>query len=71
MFGLGHKTLRSVHPFSGGPSGLRIEEVPHVNKYSAPVTVFLLFMEVIQLLVAEANKYYSQYLDTLNNDGRC
>jgi len=27
-------------------------------------------MEVIQLLVAETNKYYSQYLDTPDNDGR-
>jgi hypothetical protein len=25
-------------------------------------------MEVIQLLVAETSKYYSQYLDTDNND---
>jgi hypothetical protein len=28
-------------------------------------------MEVIQLLVAETNKYYNQYLDTLDNDDRC
>jgi len=26
---------------------------------------------VIQLLVAEADKYYKQYLDTSNNDGGC
>jgi hypothetical protein len=26
---------------------------------------------LIQLLEAETNKYYSQYSDTLDNDGRC
>jgi hypothetical protein len=50
-----------VHPFTGGPSGVRIQEVPHVNNDSTPVTVFLLFfMEMIQLLVAETDRYYSQ-----------
>jgi hypothetical protein len=43
-----------------------------VNKDSIPVTLsLLLFVEVIQLLVVEINKYYNQYLDTLDNDGRC
>jgi hypothetical protein len=60
-----------VHLFIGGPCGLRIQETPHVNKNSIPITIFLLFfVGVIQLLV-ETNKYYSQYLDTLNNGGRC
>jgi hypothetical protein len=36
-----------------------------VNKDSAPIIIFLLFlMEVIQLLVAETNKY----IDTFDND---
>jgi hypothetical protein len=49
-------------PFTGGSSGLRVQETPHVNKDSTPIIVFLFFfMEVIQLLVAETNKYYSQY----------
>jgi hypothetical protein len=52
---------------------LRIQEAPHVNKDYTPITVFLLsFMEVIQLLVAETNKYYSQYLDlTITADTTC
>jgi hypothetical protein len=42
-----------VHPYTGGPSGLRIQEVPHMNMDSTPIIVFLLFFrEVIQLLVA-------------------
>jgi len=28
-------------------------------------------MEVIQLLVTDTNKYHSQYLDTLDSDGKC
>jgi hypothetical protein len=43
-----------------------------VNKDWAPVTAFLLFfMEVIQLLVTETNKYYSQYLHILDSHGGC
>jgi hypothetical protein len=44
-------------------------EVWHVNKNSTSTAIFLLFyMEVIQLLVSEANKYYNQYTDMLDND---
>jgi hypothetical protein len=60
-----HHTWNSgdVHPLTGGPSGLRMQDVPHVNKDSIPITIFLLFfMEVIQLMVAEINKYSYQYL---------
>jgi uncharacterized protein RhaS with RHS repeats len=31
----------------------------------------LFFMQVIQLLVQETNKYYNQYTDTQDSDGRC
>jgi hypothetical protein len=51
---------------------MRIQEMPHVNKDAKPITIFLLFfMEVIQLLVVETNKYYNQYSDTLDNDKAC
>jgi hypothetical protein len=54
-----------VHPFSRGPSELRIQGVPHVNKDSMHITIFILFfMEVIHSLVTGTKKYYSQYLDT-------
>jgi hypothetical protein len=57
------------HPFIGDPSGLKTQEAPYVNKNSSPTTIFhLFFTDVIQLLVAETNKYYNQYLDTLDND---
>jgi hypothetical protein len=60
-----------VHPFIGGSSGLRIWEVPHVKKDSTPITAFLIFfMKVIQLSVADTNKYYNQYLDTLDTTSR-
>jgi hypothetical protein len=46
-----------IHPFTGGPCGSRIKEVPHVNKDSTPIIIFLLLiMEVIQLLMRETNK---------------
>jgi len=42
----------SVHPFTEGPSGLTIQEMPHVNKDSTLRIVFFLFSrKVRQLLV--------------------
>jgi hypothetical protein len=61
-----------VSPFTAGLIGLRTQNAPHVIKDSMPVTVsFHFFMEVIQLLVTDTNKYHSQYLDTLDSDGKC
>jgi len=38
-----------------------------VNKDSTPITIF--FMEMIQVLVAETNKYYyNEYLGMLENN---
>jgi hypothetical protein len=49
-----------VHPFTGGNNGLRTQKATHVNKDSAPITIFLLFfMEMMQLLVTETSKYYN------------
>jgi hypothetical protein len=60
----------AVHPFIGAFSGLKIQEAPHVNKDSSPITFFcLFFMDV--MLVADTNKYYNQYLGTLDNDDGC
>jgi hypothetical protein len=43
-----------------------------MNKDSTPINIFLLFFtDMIQLLVAETNKYYYQYLHTLDNDDGC
>jgi len=43
----------------------------YVTKYSTPLSIFkLFFFETIQLLVAEKNTYYHQYLDTVD-EGQC
>jgi len=39
----------SVYSFTGGPYGLRIQEVPYVNKDSTPIIFFLLFF--MQLII--------------------
>jgi hypothetical protein len=55
-----------IHRFTGDPSGLRQSQAPTVNKHSTPLSVFMLFfLDIIQLLVVETNRYYRQYLDTL------
>jgi hypothetical protein len=50
MLGQDHRTLGNssgVHPFIGGPSGLRIQEMLHGNN-STPIPILLVFfMEVI------------------------
>jgi hypothetical protein len=56
----------TVHSFTGGPRGMKIGEAPHINKGSHPLAVFMFFAEVIGLLVVETNRYYHQYLDTLD-----
>ena len=62
-------TAPLVHKFTGSPSGLRQTEEAHNNKDSSPLSIFVLFFfEIIQLLVEETNRYYHQYLDTLDEE---
>jgi hypothetical protein len=50
-------------PFSGGLGQLWMQETAHVTqRFYTSVTVFLVFIQVIKLFVAEANEYYNQYL---------
>jgi hypothetical protein len=59
---------RGVNNFSGGAVGINLNEAPHVNKDSTPLCVFMLFFsEIIHLLVEETNRYYHQYLDSLED----
>jgi hypothetical protein len=51
-----------VHHFTGALSGLNIQVF--LTNYH----IFLFFTYVIHLLVAETDKFYSQYSDTLDND---
>jgi hypothetical protein len=56
-----------IHGFTRVPSGLRQNEAPIVNKDSSPLSVLMLFsLEILRLLVEERNRYYHQYLDTLD-----
>jgi hypothetical protein len=44
-------------------------EAPHINKDSSPLSIFMLFFfEIIQLSVEETNRYYHQYLGTLDKE---
>jgi hypothetical protein len=59
---------RDVNNFYGGAVGINPDEAPHVNKDSTPLCVFLLFFTgIIHLLVEETNRYYHQYLDSLED----
>jgi hypothetical protein len=59
---------KCVHQFSGVTPGKRQNMAPHMNKDSTPYSVFMLYFEsVIALLVEETNRYYYQYLDTLDD----
>jgi hypothetical protein len=49
-----------------------MQEALHVNKDSALITSFvLLFMPLIQLLVAGFNDYYNEYLGKLDKGNEC
>jgi hypothetical protein len=70
---------RPQHPWNSGgvhyiTGGLRRFEdtrgIPCEHN-STPITIFLLFVEVIQLLAAEINKYYNQYLGKLHSNDIC
>jgi hypothetical protein len=59
--------IKSVHPFTGDTPGTRQNLALHFNKDPAPYSVFMLyFASVITLVVEETNRYYHQYLDTLD-----
>jgi hypothetical protein len=51
--------------FTGDLSSLRIQEALYNKGYAPIATFILILMEVIQLLVAETNKYYSVCLDSV------
>jgi hypothetical protein len=59
-----------VHPFIGTPSGLKIWRTPCEQGFDTDYRLFLFFIDVIQLLMAETDKNYNQYLGTLDNDNR-
>jgi hypothetical protein len=57
-----------IQRFTGGSSGICHNAAPTINKDSTPLSVFMLFfLEIIQLLVVETNRYYHQYLESLND----
>jgi hypothetical protein len=40
---------------------------PQTNKDSLPLSIFMLFfLEIMQLLVEKTNRYYHQYLETID-----
>jgi hypothetical protein len=55
-----------VQKYTGEVIVLRQYEAPHINKDSLLLKVFMLFfLEIMQLLVEETNRYYHQYLETV------
>jgi hypothetical protein len=53
---------------SGGAVGMNLNEAQHLNKDSTPLCVFMLFFRGnIHLLVEETNRYYRQYLYSLED----
>jgi hypothetical protein len=58
-----------VHRFTQGPSGLQQNEAPHITKDSNSLsTLMVFFLEIMQMLVEETNRYHHKYLDTLNEE---
>jgi hypothetical protein len=63
-----HATSTRIHQFTGDKTGMRQNMAPHINKDLTPDSVFMLyFAAVITPVAEEMNRYYRQYLDTLDN----
>jgi hypothetical protein len=51
---------------STGTNAINLDEAPHINDGSSPLSVFLLYFgEIISLLVVETNRYYHNQLESL------
>jgi hypothetical protein len=44
----------------------RLNEAPHTGKEWTALFMIFSFAEIIQLLVDETNRYYKQYVETLD-----
>jgi len=57
----GRKT--NIHPFVRPAKGVKKSEAPHINKYSSPLSVLLIFFtEIFHVLVEQTNVYCQQHL---------
>jgi hypothetical protein len=59
LWGPPQHDIRGSNNFSGGATGVNLNEAPHVNKDSTPLCIFMLYFTAnIHLLVVETNRYY-------------
>jgi hypothetical protein len=59
-------TVLVVYRFTDSPSRLWWTVVPHITEDSTPVSIFMLYSEMILLLMEENQINYHQWLDTMD-----
>jgi hypothetical protein len=60
----------SVHQFTGLPNGVSQSAVPNISPETSPLTIFFLFFrQIFVILLRETNRYFDQYLASLDQAG--
>jgi hypothetical protein len=59
-----------IHEFTGLPNGISQSAVPNILPETSPLTIFFLFFrQIFVILLRETNRYFHQYLASLDEAG--
>jgi len=59
-----------IHDFPGLPHGIKQYAVPNISPESSPFTIFFLFFQqIFVMLLRETNRYFHQYVASLDEAG--
>jgi hypothetical protein len=60
----------SIHDFTGPPNGIKQSAAPNISPESSPFTIFFLFFQqIFVILPRETNRYFQQYVASLDEAG--
>jgi len=60
----------SINDFTGLPNGIKQSAVPNISPESSPFTIFFLFFQqIFVILLRETNRYFHQYVASLDEAG--
>ena len=61
----------NIHDFTGLPNGIKQSAAPNISHESSPFTIFFLsFRQIFAILLRETNRYFHQYVASLDEAGK-
>jgi len=61
----------NIHDFTGLPNGVKQSAAPNTSAESSPFTIFFLFFwQIFAILLRETNRYFHQYVASLDEAGK-